>query len=95
MLKYDLVKDNIYSHKEFKVVVGLGRDKECLPHYLIINKDTDVVEYETDILYAAKAWCHHFSNDSPVQMNMFSDDPSDDEDIVFRDNSTVVPFKPN
>jgi len=50
----------VYSNDYFNVFVGLGRDRDTLPHYLCINVNTDVVEFEAESYFVARSWADHF-----------------------------------
>jgi len=52
------VSDSIYENKNYKVIVGVPPATEQLPNpidcYLVVNKETNVIEYWESVLFYAK-----------------------------------------
>ena len=89
-------KGPIFTFNDYEIHVGLGKDKDLLPHYLVLHKIHRVVEYETDTLFTAKQWCKHFGDeknlDIPDDQGQYTLELIGEEDA--EESSNVVPFKP-
>ena len=59
----DVFGEPVYSTEHFTVNIGTGANKEMLPHYLVINRVTEVVEFESEVMVAACTWADHFSSE--------------------------------
>lgn len=57
--KYITVSETKYESKNYKVLVGFVKDGE-LPQYVILNKETNVVEFNHEVLSFAREWVAHF-----------------------------------
>ena len=92
-----LSKGPIYVFNDYEVYVGLGRDKDMLPHYLVMHRVHRVVEYETDTLFAAKQWCAHFGDEKNLEVPASHSSGQMPLELIGEEDaeeSNVVPFKP-
>ena len=51
------VGDPLFQYKGFAVRVGYMVDRNDLPHYLVLNEATEVIEHSTSRLVEARAVC--------------------------------------
>ena len=82
----DLFGPAIHSNNTFDIFVGLGSDKEVLPHYLCLNKQTGVVEFEAENFFMARSWIDHFE----TQMKDLDKPKKQEDPITIQD---VLPFR--
>ena len=84
----DLFGSAIYSNSTFDVFVGLGNDKTIMPHYLCLNKQTGVAEFEAENFFMARSWADHYEK----EMKGFEKPVKVQEELSLED-PMVLPFK--
>lgn len=54
----------VYSQGVYDVFVG-SLEEDKLPQYVLINRDTSVVEFTTEVTGIYKEWLRHFAPELP------------------------------
>ena len=61
MREVDYLNDRVvFESQDYLVRIGVIKD-DALPVYVVINKDTSVVEFAHEVLSLAKEWVEHFT----------------------------------